>query len=504
MISSKKITLISILLTAAAFMFTVAVMLYCGAGPIYGEDTTFAAEDMYTEYADSPYETIELTGDTAVSDSSGVLIDGGSITILGGGVYVISGTLDNGSITVNAEDGAEVRLVLNGASITSSDYSAIYVKEAAKTVISIEDGTENYISDGSEYDTTRLDDGKPSATLYSKDDLTINGGGKLTVCGNYLNGIKVNDTLKITGGELCITAVNDGINVNDLLAVKGGIFTIAVGDDAVHSDMNVMLEPESMDITSSYEGIEGAYVTINGGEIRIVSSDDGINATGAETEEMPGGPGRADGSAKPKTDGEDIFLNINGGNIYIKASGDGIDSNGSALMSGGNVQVYGPGNSGNSSIDVGDGGYVFIMNGGTLTAAGSSGMAEYPYNGSQQRSVVFFLSEEYEAGSTLTVKDSAGNELGTWTSGSRFSFVCLSTADIAENETYTLYINGSETATVESAETVSVYGNAAGAGGMGGRGGMRGGMNETDGVAMAQDNTVGAQSAPAERRQSER
>ena len=181
---------------------------------------TYTDDDYYSDYSKDDYVTIELKGDTAVSDSSNVSIAGSEITILGGGTYVISGELTDGCITVNSDDGAEVRLVLSSVNITSSDFSAIYIKESGKTVISLDDGTENFLTDGCVYSEEKLEDGKPTAALYSKDDLTVNGGGTLTVTGNYEDGIKVNDTMKVTGGTICITAADDGINVNDYFAVK--------------------------------------------------------------------------------------------------------------------------------------------------------------------------------------------------------------------------------------------------------------------------------------------
>ena len=589
MISSKKITVTAILLIAAAFTLTLFLMLRGARGTeAGGAPAWFGDDDIYSDYRSGEYDTIELLGDTAVSDSSNVSVTGSDVTILGGGVYVLSGELE-GSVIVNAEGGAEVRLVLGGVNIVSPDYAAIYVEEAAKTVISLEPGTENHLTDGSVYSEEKLEDGKPSAALYSRDDLTVNGEGSLTVTGNYLDGIKVNDTLRITGGTIHVTAVDEGINVNDMIAVKnasieinaggdglkcdssdggkgnisvrdtvltavsggdgisasgklyaegltanvtagggasaaepkqggerpegfdaedtegsvstkaikaagmeltggsytldsaddalhsdadmtvsGGSFVITTGDDGVHADMTVTLEPDTMDISVCYEGIEGAYITINGGDISIVSNDDGLNATGEDT--ASGFGGRLGAGGETKIAEEDIYLTINGGNLYIETSGDGIDSNGSAVINGGSIEVCGPENSGNGSIDVGDGGYVLAINGGSLIAAGASGMAEYPYSGSAQRSLVFYLEETCAAGSVIRVTDSAGGEVLSGTSNKSFGFVCVSSEKITEGETYTLYINGTETASLTSSETVSLYGMASGGRGMGGRG----------------------------------
>ena len=225
-ISSKKINLIAILLTALALAFTVYAMTLPGeavSGSVtgtveYGEQhaVTYSDDDYYSNYAEGAIAKINLLGSAASSESKNVSITGSEITILGGGTYVLSGELTNGSIIVDSGDSAVVHLVLNGVSVTSEDFAAIYVKQAEKTVISTVYGTESHLADGSAYSAEKLEDGKPSAAVYSKDDLTINGGGTLVVTGNYEDGIKANDTLKITEGTLKVTAVDDGINAQRL------------------------------------------------------------------------------------------------------------------------------------------------------------------------------------------------------------------------------------------------------------------------------------------------
>lgn len=613
MISSKRINLIALLLTALVLVFVVYAMLLpqnsitdSATGAISYSDLhtiTITDDDYYSDFSGA--ETIILDGATAVSDSVNVGIVDGNVTVLGGGTYLLSGTLDDGSLIVNSADDAEVRLILDGVSITSSDFSAIYIMNAAKTVISLVPGTENTLTDGSEYDGSKQDAGKPSAALYSKDSVTINGSGSLTVNGNYQDGIKVNDILRVTEGTLTVNANEDGINVNDYIVmldvsvtvnsgddgikashededmgfivlegttlsvtsggdgvsatsalymkdvtadiisgggsaesssssgapsgdmgggrgmrggimspvggnqtvtesvssksikagtdllisggsfildssedtihsngdvtIDGGAFEITAGDDAVHADTNLVISPDSMNISECYEGLEGAYITINGGDITIVSSDDGINASGEGTSSFGM---RMSGSEK--TDDDDFWLIVNGGNIVIETSGDGFDSNGSAMLNGGTLKIYGPEDSGNGSIDVGDGGYVLIINGGSLLAAGSSGMAENPSTSSPQCSIAFYLDDTYSAGSTIVLTDSSGTEIISGTSAKKFSWICISDSALAQGEAYTLTVDGTEAASVTIEDsTLTTYGS----GGMSGSngGGMGGG-----------------------------
>lgn len=523
---------------------------------------TMADEDYYTSYTESHAVKIDLRGDYAETDSKNVVTDGAGVTIVGGGVYLLSGTLYDGSIIIDSQDGAAVRLFFDGVDITSSDFSALYIKQSEKTVISLIPETENILTDGAVYSEEKLTDAKPSAALYSKDDLVINGSGSLTVNGNYKDGIKANDTLKITEAKFTVNAADNGIKVNDCIAVidsdisvtssgdsikcdheeekngfiaiensalallsggdgisassavyindssatvtagggsenaekrrngmpgrfgfdnrsdsenetstkaikagtdveinggsfvlnskddaihsnrdvnvESGVFEIASGDDALHADRTLTVCPDSMNISKCYEGLEGAYVIINGGDIKIISDDDGINATGENDTGRMYMPGDA---GDEKTSEEDIWLTVNGGHVYIETSGDGFDSNGSALINGGFLEIYGPQDGGNGSIDVGDGGYVLIMNGGSLLAAGSADMAEHPTDVSAQRSTAFYLDEEYSAGSKITLKDSNGNEIISGTSAKSFEWVCISAESLTENEEYTLYIN---------------------------------------------------------------
>ena len=605
MISSKKFDIIAIVLTALVLVGIICAMflpkdiLTGNATGVYNysdlHTVTITEDDHYTDYAKSSPVKINLMGDYIEAASNNIKIDGSDITILGGGVYVLSGTLNDGTVIVDSEDGAEVRLILNGVGITSSDFSAINIRQSAKTVISLVEGTENVLTDGSTYNKEKLGEDS-AAAISSKDDLVINGNGSLTVNANSSDGIKANDSLKITGGNIKITSVDDGINANDYIAalntsiavnsggdaikcehteegkgfiafeesvlsvtsggdgvyassalymnetkadivsgggnenavmkhggfggfgrfgvnnsstaddtpstkaikagtnivinggsfnldsaedaihsdkdvtINKGTFEILSGDDAVHAELNLVLEPETLNISKSYEGLEGAYITINGGDIRIVSNDDGINASGENSNGgmmMP--PGMRGG--EEKTAEEDIWLTVNEGHIYIETSGDGFDSNGSAVMNGGVLEIYGPENSGNGSIDVGDGGYVLIMNGGSLLAAGSSGMAEHPTENSPQQSLTFYLDEAHEAGSTIRISDSAGNEIISGASNKRFNWICISTESLSEGETYTLFINGTETASITANDGFASTGTRSG--GFGGFGGER-------------------------------
>lgn len=587
MISSKKIDIIAVLLIALVLVGIVCAMFAEKSNSDKKRSNTYAYSDLhkvtvtdndyYIGYDEKKSVKIELNGTSAESSSNNVEIDGGDIIIRAGGIYVISGTLDNGTVTVDNSDGAEVVLIFNGVNITSSDFSALYIKQSEKTVISLVPETENCLTDGDSYSEDKQQDGKPSAALYSKDNVVINGSGSLTVNGNHKDGIKANDNLIITEGNITIIAAEDGVDVNDYVAfigasinvkagndcikcknddekqgfiavensnftlvgdgdgmsastavylnevtadittgggsenaaqkqsgfgffginnheekekstkgikagtnicinggaftvdscddaihsdndvtIEGGTFEISSGDDAIHSDLNLVLNPEKINIEKCYEGLEGAYVTINGGEISIISQDDGINATGENSVGM-GMPCMHTEEVKAEED--DIWLTVNGGHIYIETSGDGFDSNGSALINGGFLEIYGPEDNGNGSVDVGDGGYVFIINGGEMLAAGSSGMAENPSELSSQRSVSFYLDEYYPSGSKISLKDDNGNDVIMGTSNKKFNWVSISTENITEGVSYTLVVDNDTVMSVTSDAIISTAGS---------------------------------------------
>ena len=197
---------------------------------VIGELVTYDGDDLYTDWTSEQVNYIELKDGGSSIKGSGAAEKQGKITVSAAGNYVISGKTSNGQIVVDTE--GTVRLILKGAEINCSDSAAIYVKNAKKTIVSLEEGTENIISDGSKYTLEDANSDEPSAAIFSKDDLVINGRGKLIVKANYNDGITSKDDLKITGGNIEITAVDDGIVGKDLLAVKEGTITITAAGDA--------------------------------------------------------------------------------------------------------------------------------------------------------------------------------------------------------------------------------------------------------------------------------
>ncbi|MER2226184.1 MAG: carbohydrate-binding domain-containing protein [Carnobacterium sp.] len=245
-------------------------------------------------------------------------------------------------------------------------------------------------------------------------------------------GLKATGELIINDGTITINAADDTVHTDGNMILSGGTLSLASGDDGLHANNDVQLNGSTVAITESYEGIEGKTITISDGEITVLASDDGLNASsGTSTTSEQTGPGETAGSSENA-------LIISGGTLTVNSSGDGLDSNGTIEISGGLTTVSGPENDGNGTIDSnGD----TIITGGTLKAAGSSGMAVTFSESSSQASVLYGFENTYEAGSEIELSDADGTILLSWTADKSFTSVQFSSADLAVDETYTLSVN---------------------------------------------------------------
>ncbi|RRJ62668.1 carbohydrate-binding domain-containing protein [Paenibacillus oralis] len=252
-------------------------------------------------------------------------------------------------------------------------------------------------------------------------------------------GLKASGNVIIHDGSFTVDSADDAIHSNGNVGIKGGNFSIQTGDDGVHADITVEITGGTLDIAKSYEGIEGAAITISGGETHIVASDDGVNVTGGNDESVPGGPQGQDQTSDTGT----LMFAITGGSLTVDAAGDGLDSNGSIEMSGGTVIVNGPTSDGNGTLDY-DGS--FTISGGILVGAGSAGMAQAPSDASSQYSVAMNFTATQAAGTLVHLEDSAGNSILTFAPAKDYRNVVISSPDLKAGS-YTLYSGGSSTGT---------------------------------------------------------
>ncbi len=354
--------------------------------------------------------------------------------------------------------------------------------------------------------------------IQADGDLTISGGTfhvktngghttALTDDSASCKGFKAGKTLTVTGGTLTVDSADDALHASTDVTILGGTLTLATGDDGVHADNDLVIGTKGasststprINITASYEGLEGTTVTVYSGDIDVAASDDGVNAANSTLGE------RSDKYA----------INIAGGDLYIDAGSDGLDSNNDINITGGKVEVYGADAMMDAAIDY-DG--TFTLSGGTLFGAGmepsagtqayiavgetspsGGGMGGGPngqgggqgmtppgdangttdgnrptppsfsgntdgtftpptkpsggnMNGGQQggapanRESALGIKE----GSVITVQDSSGKTLYTATARGSMSSVIFSSADIKEGETYTVLVDGTSVGTAEA------------------------------------------------------
>ena len=189
-------------------------------------DDYFTLRDL-AGYWDATATLISLEGDTAVTASHVVSVEGCVVTILDGGVYVLSGTLDDGQIIVDVKDDEKVQLVLNGANITSTNSAAILVRQADKIFITLGEGSENTLANSGAFEEESMD-----AVIWSDEDLTFNGTGSLAIDSPAGDGIDGNDDIKFVSGTYVITAAGRGVDSNDSIRIADGDFTMTTGGTA--------------------------------------------------------------------------------------------------------------------------------------------------------------------------------------------------------------------------------------------------------------------------------
>ena len=193
-------------------------------------DTEFTDREKSGSYKASEAVKITLNKTTATVSGSGVKADGSTITITEEGVYIVSGTLEDGQIIVDASDSDKVQIVLDGVHINCETNAAIYVREADKVFITLAENSSNTLGGGNEY--SQIDDNTVDGVIFSKSDLVCNGTGSLTIEADYKHGIVSKDDLVITGGTTIVYGpTSDGDSALDYdgsAIVSGGILA-AIG-----------------------------------------------------------------------------------------------------------------------------------------------------------------------------------------------------------------------------------------------------------------------------------
>ena len=314
----------------------------------HSDDSYFTSNDLNGGWDASDATTITLEGDSASVVGNGAYAWDGSVTIGASGTYVVSGTLDDGSIVVDANDNSKVWILLDGVTIYNDDDACIIVDQADKVFLTLADGSTNTLTCGDTMGESAMEDNTDGA-IFAHDDLTINGAGSLDIKAGYKHGVSANDDLVITGGKVSVDAAKDGLHANDSLRICNAAIDVVAGDDGFavdneggylyveSGDVNIECADEGMAavgdvdvaggsiaiatgteqghhgiksdgtctisggtvlVSACYEGVSAPYIDVTGGDLTVYPADDGLNAsTGDSAQGMGGGPGGGMGGA---------------------------------------------------------------------------------------------------------------------------------------------------------------------------------------------------------------
>ncbi|MBQ7836085.1 MAG: carbohydrate-binding domain-containing protein [Clostridia bacterium] len=305
---------------------------------------------------DASGDAVTLTCNGKAVESNGKISnENGTVTITDGGEYILSGEL-NGSVVVEAKD-KTVQLILDGITVTSENTAPISIRKAKKVVITIAEGSENCLCDRGSYIYDDKAENEPSAAVFSKSDLTLNGEGSLTVDTEFNDGIVSKDILRIIGGRYNITSADDGIVGRDAVLIENGSFTIKSGGDGIKTTNTddaslgyISITDGSFNIESGTDGIQAVTaVNIADGEYVIKTGGGSVNASYIEEGGFAEGWGKWHGG--PQTSGEEetddtvsakaikagTSIGVQGGIFTIDSSDDSIHSNKNINISGGDI-----------------------------------------------------------------------------------------------------------------------------------------------------------------------
>ena len=320
--------------------------------------------------------------------------------------------ISGGSITIDSLDDA----IKSKANVTVSGGTTIITSASdgivADTLLRVSSGSINIDTFATFY--------KSSSGKYSQSGSTY----KKSENGSYdmyqsCKGLKSDTNIVLDGGTLTIDSDDDGVHSDTYVTINGGTINISTLDDGVHADTSLQVGSTSaqdslitLNVNSSYEGLEAGTVYMDSGNVYIYSEDDGINAAGGSDSQDNEGPGdfNPGGGRGPfgktsmsttaqSTQTSEYNLYINGGYLTINAGGDGLDSNGNLYVTGGTTIIYGPTNGGNGSLDYGDSNNEFVYSGGTLIAVGTSGMTVFPTSGTY----LYFSGISISKGTSITI-----------------------------------------------------------------------------------------------------
>ena len=339
----------------------------------------FSEFDLSTDYNEVTAD-IQLNGDNVKISGKNAEYNNKIISISSGGTYVISGTLNDGQIYINSDNDENVHLVFNGINIKNSSSSPVYVENAKNTAITLVDGTENILSDTDNYQFSTSEENEPDSVIFSKDDLSFNGNGTLSITANYNEGITTKNDLRISGGKYTINSVGNGIKGKDSVVIQNADIQIDSGEDGIKSTETdqtdkgyIVFENGVYNINAAQDAVQSEnFLIINSGEFNVKTGSESTINNNSDTSSqnnnefirggrmsMEGNPNKTENSEKGFKSSKTITINngsiladctddcihaaenieINNGNFTLNSNDDAIHSDSTFSMNDGTVNI---------------------------------------------------------------------------------------------------------------------------------------------------------------------
>lgn len=385
--------------------------------------------------------------DPSVTEPNAALFSNADLTIAGTGTLTVTGNafdgissddgvvIAAGAITVNAVDEAvkgKDYLVVNGGTVNATSRAGDGLK-------SDEDGdaTLGYVLlAGGTTTVTAAGDGVHGETdvILTGGTHTIRAGGGRTTplpAGASAKGLKAGVLIVTGGGQVTVDAADDAVNSDVAVTIDGGTLTLATADDAVHGETTLDVTNGTVNVTNSYEGLEALKLTISGGVVNVVSTDDGLNSAEEGINEFAVAP--------------NAFIRITGGAVSTNGGTDAIDTNGTLTISGGTIAAHG-----SSTRAGGEGGLdsngPITFNGGTTFATGLTAVTGAIANASPQRWITYRFGASQPAGTVVQVA-SGTTVIAAYRSTKALQQIALSSNQVIGGRTYDVYTGGSVSGT---------------------------------------------------------
>ena len=453
---------------------------------------TWSEFDLNTSWLETDPH-IELTEGNTRTEWPGAKLVGGDLYIKQPGTYVLSGTL-KGQLFISVDKTTKVHLVFKGFTVHEDALSPILCERADKVVITLADGTENYVNDmhSGFVDGGTPPDGRNAGAIHAKMGLTINGNGSLTVNSTYRHGIVSNSNLRIVSGDITVNAVEEGLKGKESVSIRGGNILIASCDDGIkvnqadEEDQGFFaMEGGTVKINTEADGIDVIkYVRIVGGSLQVQSFDHAIvtegsvSIAGAPTIRLHADSGKEDSDAKGiKAEGDvtvengtllitkafegiesknasvriaggrvvvhatndgvngGSLISVEGGSLHVVSGGDGLDSGGNIRFAGGSTVICGSPSNAYAPMDVPEGSEI-LTDGGFVLAYGSLNAVQFPSQNSAQPFLAATVS--MKQGTVYALRDRDGNNVVTFTARENALTLCVSSSELTAGE-YTLY-----------------------------------------------------------------